>query len=67
VIAAVKIDPVHRAFGERNFASGVTGKRDAGDQGMLEALANGGVGAVTKTFGEIFFEGRGVGRRRGAA
>jgi len=36
VLVAVKGDPLHRAFGERNLFCGVTGEIEASDKRMFE-------------------------------
>ena len=60
VIVAVEVDPVHGADGEGDFAGGIAGESEAGDHGMFEALAEGGVGAMKVAARKIFFEGRGA-------
>jgi len=46
VMAAVKVDPIHGAFGEGDFASYVAGQRNAHNERMLEPFADGGEGAM---------------------
>jgi len=60
VIVAVEVDSVHRAHGERDFASCIAGEREASNHGMFEALAKRGVRAMEVATGKILFKGSGA-------
>ncbi len=56
---AVEVNPVHGTHGQGNFAGGIAGESEAGDQRVFEALAEGGMRAMKVAARKLFFEGCG--------
>ena len=62
MMTSVKINPIHRPFGESDLVGDEAPQGNARDHGVLEALAKRGLGAMKIAARELLFQGCGSGR-----
>ena len=60
MMAAVEVDPLHRAFGQCDFVRGVAWQRYPGNHRMFKSVAKGSFGAMKIAAGKFLFEWRGA-------